>query len=186
MSKFYVGIAGKARSGKDTLATMLSMMLPETSICMSLADPIKDGVEAMFYAFIHRTTGKEDVMPELGKSPREIYQSLGTEWARDFLGEDVWMKVLKADSLSTYHDIIIVPDIRFDNEAQEVDFMIRVSRDDVPESVGIEGHASEAGINPRYVDLEVANNDSLDRLHKRAKAIAEIISQAYLERDDEN
>lgn len=190
---FYVGICGKARSGKDTFATMLSMEIENLdsscdTYCASLATPIKNMIDVMLEGagLSLFCIGKEDEIPELGVSPRQLYQTLGTNWGRGFVSPDLWIKLLvsSCESLAKRPAIIIVPDIRFDNEAEWVDLMLQINRKDCEE---VAAHESENGISPELVTHFISNNDSLQALHKKARATATRILSAYNEfKSDEN
>jgi len=62
-----------------------------------------------------------------GKTPRHAMQTLGTEWGREFIGEDVWVNAWKAKYQREAHSIrtqptqpVVVEDIRFQNEVDMV------------------------------------------------------------------
>lgn len=181
---FYIGIAGKARSGKDSFATALASDLcnkHEVAI-VSLAAPIKAMIDVLLeYASLSNFVGgKEEEIPGLGVSPRVLYQTLGTEWGRTHIGEDLWFDVL-THSLSrryTPAEIVIIPDIRFDNEAARVDMLFQINRKDCEKVVE---HDSEAGVDKKYVTHFIRNNDDLTALHKKARAAAARTLDAYHE-----
>ncbi|GAB6405589.1 hypothetical protein PMHK_30170 [Pseudomonas sp. MHK4] len=81
--KKVVGLAAKARSGKDTAAAML-LQHPEVT-AYALADPLKRGCQALFN--LTDAQAWDDSVKELkvdawGLSPREFFQRVGTEWMR--------------------------------------------------------------------------------------------------------
>lgn len=82
--KRVVGLAAKARSGKDTGAAIL-LQHPEV-IAYALADPLKRGCQALFNLSDSQTWDdnlKEIKVEAWGLSPREFFQRVGTEWMRD-------------------------------------------------------------------------------------------------------
>lgn len=60
----------------------------------------------------------------LKTSPRRVMQLLGTECGRNLLGEDFWIKRLR-DNVNA-PAIELVPDVRFQNEAEFCDYRIGV------------------------------------------------------------
>jgi glutaredoxin-related protein len=81
--KRIVGLAAKARSGKDTGATIL-LQHPEVT-AYALADPLKHGCQALFNLSDSQTWDdnlKEIKVDAWGLSPREFFQRVGTEWMR--------------------------------------------------------------------------------------------------------
>jgi len=183
---FVIGIAGKARSGKDTFAEALQNELlchpvHWNVVRCALATPIKLMVEAMLsYANIRLDKiGKEEEIAGLGVSPRVLYQTLGTEWGRNLISKDLWPKLLDAAlEGDTPFDVCIVTDIRFDNEAEWVDVLFQIDRKECEE---VAEHASEAGIDPKHVTHHIRNDDDLKALRKKARAAAARIVTAYNE-----
>ncbi|MFJ2548824.1 deoxynucleotide monophosphate kinase [Pseudomonas sp. NPDC087612] len=81
--KKVVGLAAKARSGKDTGAAIL-LQHPEVT-AYALADPLKRGCQALFNLSDAQTWDdnvKELKVDAWGLSPREFFQRVGTEWMR--------------------------------------------------------------------------------------------------------
>lgn len=86
-----IGLAAKARSGKDTVAAML-LEHPEVA-AYALADPLKEGCQALFGLTDRETWSdetKELIIPDWGLSPRQMFQRAGTEWLRDHTA-DHWL-----------------------------------------------------------------------------------------------
>ena len=186
-----VGICGKARAGKDTIASILMRQWLDSEgkvyvFSVSMATPIKDMVFAAFGELLPEE--KETVIDELGASPRVLYQTLGTDWGRHMIDEDIWVKCLQrrlevtkrwvlspdggigADKL-----VVFIPDIRFDNERQLCDVLLEVRRPDGPKIVE---HESEEGISPELVDCIIMNDGTLTDLRSEVlKAMKEILDE---------
>lgn len=162
-----IGMAGKAGSGKDTAANFLKEHYPFRSV--AFADPIRAGMTAMLGLeakhFAHPF--KEEVIPEIGKSPRQMMQALGTEWARECVNVDLWL-ILAKKKVDEYHadgyDVVIT-DVRFENEAA----MIRNAGGTIVHIVRGNGtavaHASEAGVKVHENDYYINNNGTLEDLY---------------------
>lgn len=176
---FLVGLCGVAGSGKDEVGRILSSR--HRCAIISFAGPL--------YAAISEFTGlspaelkdrsrKEETIEWVGKSPRELLQSLGTEWGRGMVRSDIWVRIgmrRAAECIENGWGVAIT-DVRFENEAEAIreagGEVWMVARD----SAGLQGatgsHSSEAGIPGRLVDAVIENNGSLDDLAAAVDAAA--------------
>lgn len=161
-----IGLCGPAGAGKNTVASVLGWRQ------VAFADPLYRMISAMTGLPVERLQDrslKERPIEWVGKSPRQLLQTLGTEWGRGLVSDDVWVK-------ATMHEIqpwlsagenVAITDVRFNNEAEAIRAVggriIRVAR-----GVFLAGdaasHVSEAGISPLLVDAEIDNSGSLDDL----------------------
>lgn len=166
--KKLIGICGKARSGKDTIANHLWAEHAFTRI--AFADPLKRGAQEMFGlsdAQLLDDSLKEVMIAHWGLSPRQIFQQLGTEAIRNTFGPDHWIKRwLLSYNFLKHTDDVVVPDVRFDNEAAAIreqgGVIIQVRRGNG--LAGAEGqHASEAGLS-LPADFVIDNNSTIDAL----------------------
>jgi len=90
-----IGLAALARSGKDTVASML--LTYRGVAAFALADPLKAGCQALFGLTDEETWCddlKEKSIQLWGRSPREFFQTVGTEWMRNH-NSDHWL--MRAD-----------------------------------------------------------------------------------------
>ncbi len=90
---------------------------------------------------------KGDPIPELcGKSLREGLQTLGTEWGRNLMGENVWVNHLLRRSAGVPR--IAIDDLRFPNEYEEMlragAVFVRLLPFAELRKEGWQGHASES------------------------------------------
>lgn len=86
-----IGIAALARSGKDTIASMLLKHKNVTTY--ALADPLKIGCQVLFGLTDAETWSdnlKEEVVPHWEWSPRRFFQTVGTDWFRK-LNSEHWL-----------------------------------------------------------------------------------------------
>lgn len=170
-----VGLTGAAGSGKDSLADYLVENYDYHKY--SFASPIKHALCAMFgwrYEWWEDREFKETVNPDIGFSPRQLAQTLGTEWGRRTLTVDFWVRraQLEWKRLNEINDetygrlpMMVIPDVRFDNEARWIydagGIVIHIVR---PDAEPVTPHVSEVGISPRYVDAVIANDGTLSEL----------------------
>lgn len=183
-----IGIAGAKRSGKDTFSDYLMLELMSTrysNIRYSFATPLYRMIEVLLGRSIPALSNgeydKEAIILPYGVSLRTFLQTLGTEWGRDKIHEDIWVmhaqQVLdrtRAEVPATNY--IIFSDIRFVNEAKFIiangGVVIRVNRYTTENAGGTDTHRSEIPIPEEYVTWDVDNSGSLDDLHKIAKSMA--------------
>lgn len=115
-----IGIAGRAGSGKDTAGSHLVEQHGFQQY--AFADPIRAMLGALgaFPAadLINRDT-KEVVIGWLGKSPRQMAQTLGTEWGRELVHPQLWILMAQRrwDAAKLAGHSLVITDVRFANEA---------------------------------------------------------------------
>ncbi|MEO5350204.1 MAG: hypothetical protein H7836_11225 [Magnetococcus sp. YQC-3] len=158
-----VGFTGRKGSGKSTAAgylvdqgyQLLSFAGPLKEIsycildCFGVSDPTKSAVIA----------NKELVIPGFSVSYRQLLQSLGTEWGRRCIDNDLWVMLMRRQlkSLSGVSHVVI-DDVRFDNEADLIRGMGGVViHVDTKGKKADDGHASEAGVVIDPNDFYVVN-----------------------------
>jgi hypothetical protein len=166
-----VAFTGLARSGKTTAAQFLRNRNYDK---MSFADPIKQMVRC-----ITPVADKDFAPPACGgKTLRELYQTLGTDWGRNMVNPDIWVQLgrEKIESLlldMTDHVIagVVIDDLRFDNEALLVKSLGGLVIQIECSGVAQMEHESEAGIAPHLVDYVIVNDTSFDDLRETVLAI---------------
>jgi hypothetical protein len=162
-----IGLSGKARSGKDTAAGMLKTAFNAKTV--AFADPIRDAMRVLFDFNEEHFNGslKEVVVPWIGKSPRQLMQTLGTEWGRNIVNNDIWriLAARKIEQITEDSNHAVVTDVRFENEAKMIRSMggrvWHIVRDSIPT---VSAHASEAGIAFHDGDVIIHNNGTLKDL----------------------
>jgi hypothetical protein len=123
-----IGFTGFAQSGKDTIAQQFVKNLGYERI--GFADALKSILYALnpkIELFNNDYIGHwhvKNIVDNQGweaakKEPevRQLLQRLGTEGGRVALGEDIWVKTLFN---SPHGAKIVIPDVRFQNEADEI------------------------------------------------------------------
>lgn len=180
-----IGIVGQINSGKDTIASVLVESYKFTSF--SMADALKALCRDFFGASQESLWGpSEKRIPKV----RNLLQTLGTEaarayepdiWVRKFEERLAYAKEYNVDLLHLQHLLphavelcIVVPDIRFPNEAAAIrrndGLLIRVTRDNnyggVATTPKQQAHVSETSQADIIGDALIQNNGSLAELHQ--------------------
>jgi hypothetical protein len=117
-----VGLAGRARSGKDTVANILRV--ERRFVQLSFAAPMRRFVANLLGCHVADLEQIKEDPHELlgGKTPRFAMQTLGTEWGRDTIAGDLWIRCCLAAArreAQCGHDVVI-SDVRFENEAAAI------------------------------------------------------------------
>jgi len=127
-------VTGLARSGKDHAANYLAKHMNLHKY--AFAEPLKTMLKSVFGDHFHEGD-RSGICPETGKSYREMMQTLGTEWGRQLMDENVWVNLVNrrwgeveagCHLVNEYKDYkghhaklaegMILSDVRFDSEAQ--------------------------------------------------------------------
>lgn len=165
-----IGITGKAGAGKDTLADYIALRTGGKKYSFAL--PLKQMLNAGFnWSMLHWNDRewKERVIPWLGKSPRQLAQTLGTEWGRELIHPQLWVLLAEQryiEHIDEYNwgDVppFVIPDVRFENEADMIHsqngVVIQLHRPGAP---SIAAHKSEDGIPDDKIDITYINEGSI-------------------------
>ena len=95
------------------------------------------------------------------RSPRQLMQYIGTELFKVRIRRDIWLDI--ASTVIPNQGDLIIPSIRFDEEAQWVrdngGIVIHIYRTDMnDEKQDWNLHVSEQGINPEFINLSCHND----------------------------
>jgi hypothetical protein len=180
-----IGLTGKANAGKTLVASMLPGFLQ-----IGFADPLYNGLAAMLEVsadFLRAREAKESPLPDIGRSPRELLQTLGTDWGRDLVHPHLWTLLarrrIKCMEVGAITDRVAICDVRFTNEVEmirslggEVWRVVRPGAETTPHQ-----HRSENGLPDSAIDCTIVNDCGIDDLRGRVLAAWEA-SRAALAR----
>lgn len=177
-----IGITGYKGSGKDTFAEVVAKVLGRDKVAVvKFADCLKNMLRSMLmYAGADAVTIEECVEgglkevpapPLNGATPRHAMVTLGTEWGRELIDENIWADLTKRHIQSNPDlagKLVLVTDVRFPNEAEVIaelgGLLIRVNRPDLcPDRT----HASERSIDALKAQ-EVFNNTNKEAFLREA------------------
>ena len=184
MKPITIGIAGPKRAGKDTAARAIRQCLAEYDQELYVgqlyfADPMYD----MLGAFVGHDTVKRlrhsdakdtEIIEPFGCTLRHMAQTLGTEWGRDLIHSNAWVLSIhrKIEAAAAYElpedtdgVVVLIPDVRFPNEAEYVrdnGFLLHI---DHHAQGG--GHASENGIEPATDETVIRNAGTLSEYEEK-------------------
>lgn len=169
-----VGFAGRRRSGKDTAAQVLVQAgfervlfagpLKNMIRCLLREQGVPDDVtEAMIEGHL-----KETPSPFLnGRSARHAMQTIGTEWGRELIDENLWVDATMR--AARQHRRVVITDCRFPNEVAAIKAaggtVVRVTRP----WTSTDTHPSEALIDTLEVDHELVNDGTIGQLQDKVR-----------------
>jgi hypothetical protein len=181
--KILIGFAGRKGAGKDTAGEALpdfeniKFAMPLKLMCavyLNYRGVDDETIDRMLNGDL-----KEVPTPHfMGKTPRYAQQTLGTEWGRVLIGDDIWVDT--AFARASLFEQAKITDVRFPNENKAV-------QDEGGTTVKIvdpnfvkptEGeHVSEALIDDLPTDIVIFNDKttmSIEQLHEKVrKALSE-------------
>ena len=128
-----IGLGAYRRVGKDTFGNFLieacrerdpNFAIGKRSFAYKLKQVCHDlyswaGLrEPEFYETREGEQYREVVLRQIGKSPRQIWIDMGTKTVREHVYEPTWLDYL----LKGQHDldVLVIPDVRFPNEAEAI------------------------------------------------------------------
>jgi hypothetical protein len=188
MKKKIIGISGKIGSGKDTFAELLAEQLHGKVERHALADKLRliteivsgvrmtttHEVNKPFCNEIRNYTQdqKNIVIKQFNKTIGETLQLVGTDLFRDNYDTDIWVKSFfnkELDDKLNDGKIIVVPDVRFINEAnyilKEGGYLIRLEGDPMgirENSLRDLNHISETNLDDYTNFSKIIYNDKKD------------------------
>ncbi len=181
----WIGITGKAQSGKDTIFNILKEVYGDRCRKFAFADKLKESVCALldiqrdqleklkldtgvklhlldiFYDD-YSTSGFVNVMRPI--NIRTFLQRYGTEAHRDVFGADFWVDQFFKGLPDDLGKIFVITDVRFENEAIAIHqiggWVIRVDRPNVVEME----HPSERTLDDSLINITLNNNGNIEDL----------------------
>lgn len=182
-----IGIAGKKRSGKDTIADYLCGTFGFKKLSFSTA--LKEGVKHFFGWTEEHVNGKlkDECDHYWGISPRQVLQELGTEFFQFYLpkrikafqyntNRQMWVKRLFKDFCSS--DNIVISDIRFIHEIKAVKdrggIVIKVEK---PVKPILDKNILREEEDKHISELEVEKFDRYDKIFINDSTIESLLNQ---------
>ena len=188
----FVGISGKGRSGKDTLAEMLATELNKGAyppyVMMAFANELKLKCQEAFDLTWEQLWGDDKEKPdERYPKPdgsgfwtaREIMQEFGAFYRT--IDKEFWIKHLYKVAAEKEYTNVIITDVRYLNEADFIinggGYVVRVEREN-KDTVHNEEHPSEVELdNYNKFDFTVINNWGLVELNQAAKDVVQFLNE---------
>lgn len=162
-----------AQSGKSEVAKLLNR---HGFVTVKFAEPLKAMVRALLVSvgledFVEDMVEgdlKEQFIQDLGTTPRFLMQTLGTEWGRNTVYNDFWVRaaLAKVGALQNSGKSVVIDDLRFDNEFEAIKRAggdcWRVWRPGAQRNST--AHPSEGLLESMRFDRHIINDATLDHL----------------------
>lgn len=160
-----IGISGRKESGKDTVYLFIKELLGETGIIqLAFANELKYEVAEACGLSINSIEINK-------KALRPLLQAWGTDFKRNLVDKDYWVKKIaaKINRIPITTKVVVITDVRFHNEASFIrdvkGFVIRVNRP----SDNKDTHISETELYDYQFDYTINNTGTLKDLKARTK-----------------
>jgi len=152
-----IALCGHKGVGKSTYASFLA---GSNGHVFSFATPLKSMLTAVFpNEYVLKK--KDEKIPYFDVTARYLLQTLGTEWGREIVDQNIWIKLLRVRLIEHLTDTALTPlvvdDLRFDNEAE----MIRELGGEIWHldrrsfKASDDKHVSEQGISDKLITKKV-------------------------------
>ena len=194
-----VGIAGRMKSGKNQFADYVKEIIEERKAkgyfstydvkIYAFADPLKECLIRTFGIrkdALYTQEGKASMNYRWSMTHREILQKFGTNAVRKHLHPDAWVFAMEEylDSLEK-DTIVIIPDVRFENEANlcnSYGWVVKVERPSIVsfwtklrEKLGLV-HPSEKPLSSKHFIQIIKNDGTLSQLRAKASLFVSWLS----------
>lgn len=171
-----IAFTGPKHIGKSTAANICARLVTYPAR-LSFAGPLKMALLSMGFTREELFIDKEAVVPDIGKSGRQLMQTLGTEWGRHLIHQDIWLKLFTRQmnlQQKSGTELVLVDDVRYDNEAAHIKKLggtiIQITS--TIRGDKLDSHSSEVGIDRSYVDHIVVNNGDMEEFTSDIKLLA--------------
>lgn len=174
-----IGFMGPQGAGKSALATALADTFePGEALIEHFAAPIKEMVGRLFPDYPVAQMNKSHRPIEFGgKSIREIYQLLGTDWGRKMVCPDIWVRFMESrinwiSDMADLPKFLFIDDVRFYNEINwiraEAGYVISVPAWD-PLKPDDDKHESEVEWRLAAPDYTIGSTSLAERVEEMRK-----------------
>ena len=143
-----IAISGKLSSGKTLSASLLyKMFMDDSSLkpkLKSIAKPVYEIASILTSQNLSFIQDNKSERSDYGMTYREILQLIGQQYRED-ISDEIWLDILFSDSYNPTNDIVIIDDLRYQNEVDYIkrkgnSFFIRLERDSTPINTNIVDH----------------------------------------------
>ncbi len=173
----FIGLTGRAHSGKDLAATMLSNHCFAAHLPMhrfAFAQAMRAALRAFGVPdpYITDPALKNEPIPCFGTSYRELMQELGDMGRR--IQPDFWVRrvATRIAELPAGDSVIVITDVRYPNEADWIrangGAIVAIERDGTPE---VRAHSSEEHFDELQPEHRISNNGTTAELEAKLAAL---------------
>jgi len=158
MAELLIGLCGKKGSGKTFVAEHLRD--DKGATILRFADTLKAMMRVMGLTESQIDGNQKETPSHIlnGNTPRYAMQTLGTEWGRETIYQNIWVNILIEKSKSV-DGLVVCDDVRFPNEIKAIHEQGGIVAWVERKSIYAQGdtHSSETSINSNHCDVIVDN-----------------------------
>lgn len=170
-----IGLGCRKRVGKNQAAEFIKAELESLGFTVevtSFAEPLYRVAHILYgwagfgtkEFYENNPKYKEVLLPEIGKTPRQILIDLGTPAIRDRVYDETWVKLLTRSKHDS--DFVIVTDLRFPNELKAIrdvnGYTVRIDRPSIPKDDDIADSAMNDVEDSAWFSI-ITNDGNLDK-----------------------
>jgi hypothetical protein len=171
-----IGLMGRSRVGKDTVANIITESHPSYKI-VRLSMPLKLAACQLYGYTLEQleSSAKEEIDPRWNKTPRETIQSL-TDYMMKYMGNNFFTKKLyHSYDENQFGKYIIIPDVRYEHDILEIQkrngIIIKIERPN-----NVYRHTFENHIDYLKGTYRIVNDGLLEDLKEKVNQTLESIS----------
>lgn len=171
-----IGLTGKAGAGKSFAAKRL--IEKHGFVLIKFADPLKNMLRALGLTDDHLEGHLKEVPCNIlaGKTPRFAMQTLGTEWGRNIIDDQLWLNQFWRRATAPGMRNVVCDDVRFPNEADLIKqiggHIVHITGS---KNLSLHTHASESYTLPYHLVIE---NDFGEQFVKDIDNVGDILLAA--------
>lgn len=161
MKQIIVGLTGPKGVGKSTVARAIDQQLGSDCKVISFAEGVYCIAAELSGLPLGRLRQKDEPFDEretipslVGKTPRWLLQTIGTEMVRDNIGPNVWVELALQKARDSMAPIIVVDDCRFPNEAKALGLVVKLRREGVSYT---NEHVTETELRDVHAIIDMTN-----------------------------
>jgi hypothetical protein len=169
MKRVLVAFAGAKGSGKDTAGAQLTEYGWTHE---SFAAPIRAAACELMGITLKDLQEVKEIPSDVlgGKTLREFMQKMGTEFGREMIHPEMWLRALGYRIRGK--EKVVITDLRFPNEAEFIKalggIIIEIHRPDLERDTS---HASEIPLPVNFIDHFIRNDGTILDLQNKVKEI---------------
>lgn len=164
-----IALTGVASSGKSTIAKELTRYGYTRS---KFSQTLKNMLLQIPGVTEEMTEGKLKELPQIilgNRTPRDVMQTLGTEWGRDLVHKEIWLNAWQRSVEGLKY--VVVEDLRFPNEADLIKSLGGEIWSVTREGYTSDGHSSETEMSKICPNMVVKNDGSKESLFAMLRGI---------------
>lgn len=155
-------------------ANLISFSLPLKAMIVEVMSRLSGEHSSSMWRIINSDEKDTHIIPGIGVTPRYLMQTLGTNWGRQMIHPNLWVKIAeaRAESIMKKGYSVVFDDMRFPNEHEFIKraggVAIKIIR---PNHTGGDGSIGEGLLDRHPFDRTIINDGDLTALNGKVGAL---------------